>query len=575
MQVPIKRIAVAVVLAVGLGVAAGCGGSSSNSSSAAPTSSGTSGGAAHKGGTFTILANSNWGTADPAQNYTLQEWQLLVDTHDGLVAFKRVTGPQGNELVPDLATAIPKPTDGGKTYTFTVRKGITYSDGTPLKASDFVTVMKRQFTVPGPTSFYTGLVGADACAKNPKTCDLSQGVVADDSTGTVTFHLVAPDPEFLYKLALPFAYAVPGNTSLKLTGNNVPPGTGPYMWKSYDPNKEAVMVRNPHFKVWSADAQPEGNPDQIVEKFGLSVEDEVTAVENGDADMVFDQDGIPADRLNEIDTKYASQAHVNQLTADYYMAINVRVPPFNNKLARQAVNYGVDRQAMVKIYGGPSLATASCQVLPPGFPGYEQYCPYTANPAPNGAGPWTAPDVAKAKQLVQQSGTAGASVSVVGTTDTVGKSLTLQLVNDLNAIGYKATAKLLGAGPQYPYIQNSSNKIQIGYSQWFQDYPAASDFLNVLLGCSNFRPNSDASPNISEFCDKGIQAKMDQAATTGVTDPAAANKQWAQVDHDVTDAAPWVELFNPKQINFVSKRVQDYKWSTQWYSLVDQAWLQQ
>ena len=164
---------------------------------------------------------------------------------------------------------------------------------------------------------------------------------------------------------------------------------------------------------------------------------------------------------------------------------------------------------------------------------------------------------------------------MVGTTDTVGKSLTLQLVNDLNAIGYKATAKLLGAGPQYPYIQNSSNKIQIGYSQWFQDYPAASDFLNVLLGCSNFRPNSDASPNISEFCDKTIQAKMDQAATTGVTDPDAANKQWATVDHDVTDLAPWVELFNPKQINFVSKRVQDYQWSTQWYSLVDQAWLQQ
>lgn len=575
MQVLMKRVAVAALLVVGLAAAAGCGGSSSDNSSSAPASSGTSGGAAHKGGTFTILANSNWGVADPAQNYTLQEWQLLIDTHDGLVGFKRVSGPQGNELVPDLATAIPEPTDGGKTYTFTLRKGITYSDGTPLKASDFVTVMKRQFTVPGPTSFYTGLVGADACAKNPKTCDLSQGVVADDSAGTVTFHLVAPDPEFLFKLSLPFAFAVPGNTSLKLTGNNVPPGTGPYMWKSYDPNKEAVLVRNPHFKLWSADAQPEGNPDQIVEKFGLSVEDEVTAVENGDADMVFDQDGIPADRLNEIDTKYASQAHVNQLTADYYMAINVRVPPFDNKLARQAVNYAVDRQAMVKIYGGPSLATASCQVLPPGFPGYEQYCPYTANPAPNGAGPWTAPDVAKAKQLVQQSGTAGASVSVVGTTDTVGKSLTLQLVNDLNAIGYKATAKLLGAGPQYPYIQNSSNKIQIGYSQWFQDYPAASDFLNVLLGCSNFRPNSDASPNISEFCDKTIQAKMDQAATTGVTDPDAANKQWATVDHDVTDLAPWVELFNPKQINFVSKRVQDYQWSTQWYSLVDQAWLQQ
>ena len=102
--------------------------------------------------------------------------------------------------------------------------------------------------------------------------------------------------------------------------------------------------------------------------------------------MVFDQDGIPADRLNEIDTKYASQAHVNQLTADYYMAINVRVPPFDNKLARQAVNYAVDRQAMVKIYGGPSLATASCQVLPPGFPGYRAVLPLHREPCPQRSG---------------------------------------------------------------------------------------------------------------------------------------------------------------------------------------------
>ena len=89
---------------------------------------------------------------------------------------------------------------------------------------------------------------------------------------------MAPDPEFLYKLALPFAYVVPGeHVAQELTGNNVPPGTGPYMWKSYDPNKEAVLVRNPYFKLWTADAQPEGYPDKIVEKFGLPITDEVTA----------------------------------------------------------------------------------------------------------------------------------------------------------------------------------------------------------------------------------------------------------------------------------------------------------
>src|SRR5947207_11560529 len=103
-------------------IAAGCGGSGGGGSSS-PSSGGSSNASAHKGGTFTILANSSFGVADPAQNYTLQEWQLLINSHDGLVQFKRVGGTAGTAIVPDLATSVPTPTDGGKTYTFQIRKG--------------------------------------------------------------------------------------------------------------------------------------------------------------------------------------------------------------------------------------------------------------------------------------------------------------------------------------------------------------------------------------------------------------------------------------------------------------------
>jgi peptide/nickel transport system substrate-binding protein len=563
-----RAVAIAMVLAA-VAVAAGCGssGSSSNSSS----SSGSTGGAGtpKKGGTLTILANSSFGVADPAQNYTLQEWQLLIDTHDGLVQFKRVGGTAGTQIVPDLATSIPTPTDGGKTYTFQIRKGIKFSDGTVMKPSDFVKTFERQFTVPGPTSFYSGIVGASAC--KPTACDLSKGVVADDNAYTLTIHLTAPDPEFLDKLALPFAYVVPASTSSKLTGNKVPPGTGPYMWKSYDPNKEAVLVRNPYFKQWSKDAQPAGNPDQIIEKYGLQVSDEVTQVQNGGADEVFDGDVIPADRLNELNSpQYASQVHVNALTADWYFAFNTTTPPFNNLKARQAVNYAFDRKAAVTIAGGPSLAVPTCQILPPNFPGYKPYCPYTAG---SDHTKWTAPDLAKAKQLVQQSGTAGAKVVV--NADTNDKAFAEQMVSDLQKIGYHASAQILAGSIQYPYVQNSKNhsKWNIAWSAWYQDYPAASDFLNVLLGCGSIHPNSDASPNIAAFCDKSIQAKMDQAEKTGVTDPTAANNIWATVDHEMTDQAPWVDMYNPKQIDFLSKRVQGYQWNPQWYILIDQMWL--
>ena len=146
---------------------------------------------------------------------------------------------------------------------------------------------------------------------------------------------------------------------------------------------------------------------------------------------------------------------------------------------------------------------------------------------------------------------------------------------DLNAIGYKATPQLLSTSVQYPFVQNSSNsgKWNVGWSAWYQDYPAQSDFLNVLLGCGTIHPNSDASPNIAAFCDKSIQSKIDQAESMAATDPAGAATLWTQIDHAETDAAPWVDMYNPKQIDFLSSNVHGYLWNPQWYILIDRLWL--
>jgi peptide/nickel transport system substrate-binding protein len=545
--------------------AAGCGSSTSPSGN-------SSAGSAHKGGTYTILANSAFGVADPAQNYTLEEWQLLINSHDGLVGFAKVGGVPGTKIVPDLATAIPAPTNNGKTYVFHIRKGIKFSNGQVLKPSDFVTTFDRQFTVPGPTSFYSGIVGASKCST--KGCNLSTagGVVANDSAYTLTINLTAPDPEIMDQLSLPFAYAVPANTSLKLTGNNVPPGTGPYMWKSYNPNTEAVLVRNPYFKIWSKVAQPAGYPNEIIEKYGLPVSSEVTQVQNGQAQEVFDGDQIPSDQLTTLNSpQYANQVHVNTLTADWYMALNTSRPPFNNLLARQAINYAANRSAYVKIAGGPSLAVPACQILPPNFPSYKPYCPYTTGPQTV----WSGANLAKAKQLVKQSGTAGDTVVVNDTNDQVGTALAEQMVKDLQSIGYKATTQLLTASNQYPFVQNSANssKWNVAWSAWYQDYPAPSDFLNVLLGCGTIHKNSDASPNIAEFCDPAINKLITQAEAAGSSNPTEAASLWTQVDHMDTQQAPWVDLYNPKQIDFLAKNVHGYVWNPQWYILIDQLWL--
>jgi peptide/nickel transport system substrate-binding protein len=241
-------------------------------------------------------------------------------------------------------------------------------------------------------------------------------------------------------------------------------------------------------------------------------------------------------------------------------------------MARQAINYAASRSAYVKIAGGPSLAVPTCQILPPNFPSYKPYCPYTAGSSHT---KWTGPDLAKAKQLVKQSGTSGMKVVVNSDTSQVDKALAEQMVADLNAIGYKASPQLLSASIQYSFIQNSSNsgKWNVAFSDWYQDYPAASDFLNVLLGCGSIHPNSDASPNIAAFCDKSIQAKINEAESNAATNPSLAASLWTQVDQADTNAAPWVDMYNPKQIDVLSSNVHGYQWNPQWYILIDRLWL--
>src|SRR5256714_14030378 len=176
-----------------------CGGSSKKKSSS--SSSGNS------GGTLTTVAKAApSGSPDPQIDYTLQEWQLLILSHDGLVGFKRAGGTEGTKIVPDLATTVPKPTDGGKTYAFTLRKGIKFSNGKELKASDVKYTFERLFKIgqsPNAGTWYNVIVGGDACAKTPKTCNLDQGVVVDAAKGTVAFHLTKCAPEIIDKHADP------------------------------------------------------------------------------------------------------------------------------------------------------------------------------------------------------------------------------------------------------------------------------------------------------------------------------------------------------------------------------------
>ena len=525
---------------------------------------------AHRGGSVRMVSKAALGTLDPQISYSQLYWQLFQSVYDGLVAFKKGASADSTVIVADLAEAMPKVENGGKTYVFQLRRGIRFSNGRELTTDDVLASFQRLYKVSSPTSgsFFQNIVGADACIETPETCTLDGGVVVDKAAYTVTINLTAPDAEFLDKLATPHASVLPADTPLHDTGTDPVPGTGPYMFQLYDPNKTLTWVRNPHFKEWSEEAQPDGFVDDFRLDFGLAEEAQINAVINGQADLMID--APPTDRLVELGTRYADQVHITPQAAFWYIPLNVNLPPFDNLKARQALAYAVDLRSPVNFFGGRNLATPTCQVLPKGFPGYKPFCFYTKTPGEK----WKGPDLARAQQLIEDSGTKGQKVTVVVEDSDLSRNVGQYLQSLLTQLCYDTSLSAMSQNIHYTYIQNTNNKVQISVTQWYQDYPAAANFLNVLLGCGSFRPGSDSSPNISGFCDKALQAKMDQAMTLALTDEAAANELWSEIDREMMEQVPLVPLFNPSHVDFMSKRVGNYMFSSLYQWVYANSWVQ-
>ncbi len=509
---------------------------------------------AHRGGTMRLLAHSAAGTIDPQVNYTAQFWQMFSMAYDGLLAFRKVPGSGGNEIVGDLADAVPTPTDGGLTWVFRLRPGLRFSDGAPVRPADVAASFRRLFRLSSPTadSFYGAIAGAEACLRAPAACTL-EGVMADDEAGTVTIRLSRPDPEFAMKLALPHASVLPGTAADADAGTVPLPGTGPYRIDRYDPGDSLRLVRNPHFREWSADAQPDGFPDAIDYDFGLEDEAEVTAIQNNQADWTFD--APPADRLAELGARYADQVHLSPAYAMWFLPLNTRLPPFDDVRVRRALNLAVDRRALVKLFGGARLADETCQVLPPRLPGHQPYCPYPL-------------DLARARQLVAESGTAGQTVTLVIDDSPVARAIGTYMLDVLRDLGFVPRLRSLSGNVQFTYIQNTGNRVQASLTTWYADYASAGNFLGGVFGCSAFRPGSDASPNISGFCDPALDARL--RAALAAPDGAA---ELAAIDRAVTDQAPAVVLFNPRYIDFVSARIGHFGYHEQFRWLVSQSWV--
>jgi peptide/nickel transport system substrate-binding protein len=523
-------------------------------------------GAGHRGGRLVIDVPWRAYSIDPSFMNWTGTMAALSSTYEGLVDNARVGGSEGTQLVPDLATTLPVITGGETTYAFQLRRGIRYSNGMPVRASDFLRAFERPVRGGAPAAdTFPPLVGAAACKRRPLHCDLSEGVSTDDATGTIVFHLSRPDPSFVGSL-VGWAPIPPGTPNRDL-GRRPVPSTGPYEIESYIPNRSLTLVRNPSFRVWSRVAQPNGFPDEIGLRLSVDASAGVTSVERGQADLAV------VDRANsrpeELEARYPSQLHVHPEQATVFLFLNTRLRPFDDVRVRRAVNLAVDRAAVAGSEGGPQLARVTCQLRPPGVVGFRRYCPYTADP--DRAGEWKAPDLARARRLVAASGTAGMKVTV-WTSPGFWMPAARGAVSTLERLGYRARLRVV-PGALNAYLAKTgdvkTHGVQAGLLGYFGLGEGASD---LGLMCSSIRPGTQ-NLNPSFFCDRRIDAEIARAQKLQVTDPDAAVGAWARIENQLVDRAPWVPLFTPASADLVSKRVGNYEYSTAWGPLLDQLWI--
>jgi peptide/nickel transport system substrate-binding protein len=517
--------------------------------------------ALHRGGTVHIL-DADPGSIDPTYPYSEQQLALLNSSYDGLVTFAHTTGADSTAIVPDLATAIPVPTNGGRTYTFQLRSGIRWSTGAPVTVSDVVRGLERAILAVAEVGTPLPIVGAGACT--PARCAVS-GIRADAANRTIAITLVRPTGALLDDLT--FAYAVPAATPLGEQRTRVVPATGPYQVARYVPGKSVTLTRNPYFREWSAAAQPDGFPTSVEWRIDSNIDLNKPGVADVAAGRTDWADARFAAPFGTIQAEFGSRVHVMPTQNLHGLELNTRIPPFNDARVRRALAYAIDRRTIAANWGVP--ATITCQFLPPNYPGYRPYCPYTLS-RDDTTGDWNGADQLRASRLVAQSHTGGMTVTLWSPPH-YAKALG-SVVSALNELGYHATLHVEGGVPYFDHVADSRSRVQAAFFGWQPGDASAASMLS-LWRCSAYVPADPGNANPGGFCDPGFDRALDRADQIPASSPAEANAAFAALDRRLVDEVAWIPLVTPSWVDVVSSRVHNYKRNPVLGPLLDQIWL--
>ena len=519
--------------------------------------------AAHRGGTLRV--GSRPIDLDPARSgYVAPGVALLELTYDGLLAYRRAPGVAGAQLTGDLARAVPRPSDNGRSYVFQLRRGLKYSDGTPVRASDVRASMQRLLTINGVAAQLFGAIeGAGRC-RVAGPCDLSRGISTDDAAGTVTMHLRHPDPELLGKLAGALAAVVPQTTPRGPLGRRAPLGTGPYRIAQLVPSRHVLFTRNPYFGASGPERRPAGFADRIDVTLGPEgIEAQAAARGQLDVSELFTT-ATPA-RVASLRARIGARLRSGADPEISFAWMNTRAPPFDDRRVRRALNFAIDRKRVVRLSGGAVAGSLTCQLLPPGMPSYRPVCPFTVSPSASGA--WAAPDLPRARRLIAASGTRGTPVVVLayrGDPD-----VARYITRLLGQLGFRSRVRLLSFDQLDRALSDRHRRPQIGLNGWIADVPKPAGLLRALISCHSYTPGDSSGTNESQFCDHRLDTAIDRAEAAG----SDAGTAWQRIERRIDGAAPVVPLLNARLLAVTSTRAHNLRFSPFNAMLLDQVWL--
>jgi peptide/nickel transport system substrate-binding protein len=491
-----------------------------------------------EGGTLNVSYASPPEYLDPGLNYSAEGATAMYDTYIPLLTYAHAEGVAGSKVVPGLAESLPEVSNNGKTYTLTLRKGLKYSDGTPVKASDFPATIERDFKVSSPgSSFYENIVGAEKFAATKKGG--ISGIKADDKTGKMVIDLVKPQSSFNNVLGLLFAAPLPAGTPAKSLTANPAPATGPYEIVKSEPGRSWSYERNPQWAKNNGKLMPDlpgGHVDKIEVTVIRNDSTQVNQVEQGKTDWM--QPPPPADRYAEVKNKYeGTQFRVEPTVSTYYFWMNMKKAPFDDLEVRQAVNYAINTEALERIYAGQIAATH--QILPPGMPGYKKFDLYPHN-------------MAKAKELIAEANPSDRDITVWTNNESPNDEAGAYYQGVLTKLGFNAKLKEINGENYVGVVGNQSTAdLDTGFFNWFEDFPHPDDFFRPLLSGESIEPVFNF--NLSQTDIPALNAKIAQLAEEPLGSQQEA--EYAELDEEFMEEAPWAPYGTRTNSLFVSSAI--------------------